>query len=147
MQIKRYIYCESNSALAVVILLLEIKMKSKTKVNEQLRRKRNPELVDTIITSKKNEKWFKVSEILASPRKNRIEKNLELINKDSKDGEIIVVPGKVLSMGEINKKVKIVAVGFSRGAKEKILKAGGKVSTIFEEIKENPDAKGVKILE
>lgn len=31
--------------------------------------------------------------------------------------------------------------------REKILKSGGKISTIFEEIKKNPEAKEVKILE
>ncbi|MCL5730450.1 MAG: uL15 family ribosomal protein, partial [Candidatus Pacearchaeota archaeon] len=68
------------------------------------------------------------------------------IEEQTKEGETIVVPGKVLSMGEINKKIKIVAFNFSDGAKEKILKSGGKISTISEEIKINPDAKGVRIL-
>ncbi|MFZ1970812.1 MAG: 50S ribosomal protein L18e [Candidatus Nanoarchaeia archaeon] len=122
-------------------------MKSKTKVNSQSRRKRSPELLDTIMDAKKNEKWYRVSEVLASPRKNKIEKNLDNISKDSKDGEVVVVPGKVLSMGELNKKVRIVALDFSESAKEKILKSGNKFSTILEEIKTNPEAKGVKILE
>jgi large subunit ribosomal protein L18e len=122
-------------------------MKSKTKVNSQSRRKRSPELVETIMSAKKNEKWFRVSEVLASPRKNKIEKNLEEINKESKDGEVAVIPGKVLSMGELNRKIKIVALDFSESAKEKILKSGSKFSTILEEIKTNKEAKGVKILE
>ncbi len=121
-------------------------MKSKTKVNEQSRRKRNPYLVDTLIHAKKNEGWFVISEILSSPRKNRLEKNLDEIDKESKEGDVIVVPGKVLSMGQLDKKIKIVAFGFSKNAEEKILKAGGKISIILDEIKKNPDAKGVKIL-
>jgi large subunit ribosomal protein L18e len=88
-----------------------------------------------------------VSEILSSPRKNKLQKNLDIINKESKDGETIVIPGKVLSVGELDKKVRIIALSFSKNAREKILKSGGKVSTIFEEIKKNPDAKEVKILE
>lgn len=122
-------------------------MKSKTKVNKQLRKKRNPYLVDTLIHAKKNEGWFVISNILASPRKNRVEKNLNEINKESKEGETIVVPGKVLSMGQLDKKLRIIAYGFSKNAEEKILKAGGKISTILDEIKKNPDAKGVKILQ
>ncbi|MDD5699598.1 MAG: 50S ribosomal protein L18e [Candidatus Nanoarchaeia archaeon] len=121
--------------------------KSKTKINEQLRRKRNPELVDTIIQARKSEGWKRVSEILASPRKNKVEKNLNKINEESKEGETIIIPGKVLSMGELSKKIKIAALKFSHGAEEKILKSGGKVLTILEEIKKNPDAKGIKILE
>ena len=122
-------------------------MKSKTKINEQLRRKRNPELVDTIISAKKNDKWKRVAEILSSPRKNKLGKNLDNINKESKEGETIVVPGKVLSVGILDKKIKIVALNFSQNAREKILGMGGKISTILEEIKKNPEAKGVKILE
>lgn len=129
------------------ILLLDIKMKSKTKINKQLRKKRNPFLVDTIIDTRKNDKWMRVSEILSSPRKNKLEKNLDTINKESKEGDTIVIPGKVLSVGELNKKIKVVAFSFSENAKNKILKSGGKISTIVEEIKKNPKAEGVKILE
>jgi len=121
-------------------------MKSKTKINKQLKRKRNPELVETIIDARKHDKWFRVAEILSSPRKNKIEINLEVINKGMKENDIVVVPGKVLSMGEINKKIKIVALNFSESAKEKIKKSGASFSTIFDEIKSNPEAKGIKIL-
>ncbi|MDE1848549.1 MAG: 50S ribosomal protein L18e [Nanoarchaeota archaeon] len=121
-------------------------MKSKTKINRQSERKRNPELVKTIKDAQKSRGWFKISEILASPRRNHKDINLNQIEEQTKEGETIVVPGKVLSMGEINKKIKIVAFNFSDGAREKILKSGGKISTISEEIKINPDAKGVRIL-
>ena len=128
-------------------LSLDNMAKSNTKINEQLRKKRNPELVETVILAKKNAAWKRVSEILSSPRKNRIEKNLNEINEGAKEGETVIIPGKVLSMGEMDSKIKIAALGFSGSAKEKILKAGGKVSLILEEIKKNPDAKGIKILE
>ena len=57
----------------------------------------------------------------------------------------MVIPGKVLSQGEITKK-KIIALNFSKKAKEKIEKAGGKALSILEEIKLNPEMKGLKIL-
>lgn len=95
-------------------------MKSKTKINKQLRKKQNPDLVDTIINARKNKKWFRVSEILSSPRKNKLEKNLDMINKESKDGETIVIPGKVLSVGELDKKIRIIALSFSKNAREDI---------------------------
>ena len=111
-----------------------------------IERKNNPELVKTIIEAKKKEKWLNVAGLLSSPKLNRINVNLNKINENAKEGETIIVPGKVLSQGEINKKVKIVAFGFSEKAKEKILKAKGEISTISEEIKKNPEAKGIKIL-
>ena len=72
--------------------------------------------------------------------------NLTEIDKDSKEGDTVVVPGKVLSQGEINKKIKVVALGFSEKAREKLMKSKSDPTTILEEIKKNPDAKGVKML-
>ncbi|MBU2562285.1 MAG: 50S ribosomal protein L18e [Nanoarchaeota archaeon] len=120
-------------------------VKKNIKIEKQLKRKTNSDLVKTIITAKKNKKWKKVAERLSSPKRKSL--NLEEINKQAKEGEIIVIPGKVLSQGEIDKKIKIVAFNFSEKAKEKLLKSSVKVLSILEEIKKNPEAKGVKFLE
>ncbi len=122
------------------------KMKTKTLIEKQLRRKANPILVETIIAAKKNENWNEIASVISGSKKNRLNVNLEDINKESKDGEIIVIPGKVLSQGEIDKKVKIIALGFSEKAKEKLLKAKIETFSILEEIKKNPEAKGIKVL-
>ena len=122
-------------------------MKSKTKISKQIRNKGNPELVETVMEARKNSGWFRISEILSSPRRNRVEKNLSVINNEAKEGESVVIPGKVLSVGDIDKKMKVIALKFSSNAQDKILKAGGKISTILDEIKKNPEAKGIKILE
>jgi large subunit ribosomal protein L18e len=121
-------------------------MKSKAKIEKQLKKKKNPELVKTIIEAKKKKKWAEIAEILSSPRINKICINLDKINEKVKEGEVIVIPGKVLSEGEISKKIKIVAFNFSEKAKEKILKNKGETLTILEEIKKNPEAKNIKIL-
>ena len=117
-----------------------IKMvKSKTKISKQTERKTNSVLVETINATKKHKPWLKVSSILSGPRKKRFNANLMEI-KDN-----VVVPGKVLSLGEASKN-KIVALAFSEKAKEKIIKAGGKAIIILEEIKSNPEMKGLKLL-
>ena len=121
-------------------------MKNKTKIEQQLKRKNNSELVDTIITAKKKKAWLEVAGILSSPRVKKINVNLDKINEEAKDGETIVIPGKVLSEGELNKKVKIIAFSFSGKAKEKISNAKGEVLNILDEIKKNPDAKNVRII-
>lgn len=121
-------------------------MKSKTTIERQLQKKTNSELVKTVISAKKNKGWFKIAEILSGPRRKRTEINLKEIDKESKEGDIIVVPGKVLSQGEVIKKIKIVALNFSKKAKEKLLKSKCEVLSIIEEIKKNPEAKGIKIL-
>lgn len=121
-------------------------MKTKTKIGKQIQKKSSKELVETIIAAKKKDKWFKVARILSGPRRKAISLNLGEINESSKDGETIIVPGKVLSQGEISKKVKIVALGFSEKAKEKLLKSKIPCSNIIEEIKKNPDIKRSRIL-
>jgi large subunit ribosomal protein L18e len=120
--------------------------KSKTLIEKQLEKKTNPELVKTIIEAKKKKNWLQVAAILSGPRAKRLSMNIDKINDEAKEGEIVVVAGKVLSQGELNKKIKVVALGFSEMAKEKILKAKGETLTILEEIKKNPDAKNVRFL-
>ncbi len=121
-------------------------MKSNTKIEKQLKKKTNPELVGTIIEAKKKKGWTEIAEILSSPRINKISINLDKINETAKEGETIVIPGKVLSEGELNKKIKIVAFNFSEKAKDKISKSKGEFLTILEEIKKNPEAKNVRII-
>mgnify|MGYP001563260795 CR=1 FL=1 len=121
-------------------------MKSKTKIGKQLKKKNSTELVDTILASKKNNAWNQVAAILSGPRSKRLNLNLGEISKISKAGETIAVPGKVLSQGEINKKIKLIAFAFSERAREKILGVKGETESIFNEIKKNPGAKGIRIL-
>ena len=121
-------------------------MKTKTKIDKQIQKKSSKELVETIIAAKKKDKWLKVARILSGPRRKAVSLNLEEINENSKDGETIIVPGKVLSQGEMNKKIKIVALSFSEKAKEKLLKSKIPSLSIIEEIKKNPDIKRGRIL-
>lgn len=121
-------------------------MKSKQQIEKQLKRKTNSELVETIIAAKKNKDWKEVAEILSGSRRQRKNINVGEINKGAKEGDVLVIPGKVLSQGEINKKIKIVALSFSDRAKEKILNAKGEINSILGEIKQNTEAKGVKVL-
>lgn len=127
-------------------MLINYKMKSKTLIEKQLRKKTNPLLVETIIAAKKNKAWNELASMISSSRKNYLENNLNEINEKAKEGEKIVIPGKVLSQGEINKKIKIIALSFSEKAKDKLKKSGCEVKTILEEIKSNPDAKEIKII-
>jgi len=121
-------------------------MKSNTLIEKQTKRKLNLELVETIRLSRKNVKWQEVAGILSSSRRNKIAMNLEKINKEAKDNETILVPGKILSEGEINKKIKIIANDFSERAEKKLTRSKIKFSRISDEIKTNPEAKSLRIL-
>lgn len=119
-------------------------MKSKRLIEKQLKTKNDKELVDTVIAAKKNKNWYKVAEILASPRSNHKQINLDDLNKT--DGKIVVVCGKVLSQGDVSRKMKVVAYKFSEKTREKLKKAGCETGTIINEIEKNKDAKEVTIL-
>lgn len=121
-------------------------IKPKTLIEKQLQRKRSQELVETIIAAKKQKAWLEVAGLLSAPRKNHANINLEEIDKQTKEGETVLVAGKVLSQGNVDKKIKIVALAFSESAKEKLKNSGSQTLSIPEEIKLNPEAKGIKII-
>ncbi len=121
-------------------------VKSKTKISKQTERKFNPELVETINIAKKKEKWLGVASVLSGPRKNRNNLNLSEINEKSGDSKKVLIIGKVLSQGEMSKKIKVIALNFSKRAKEKLLSSGCEASSILNEIKSNPEMKDIKVL-
>ena len=98
-------------------------------------------------TSKENKVkiWRRVAEDLLKPSRQRRMVNVGHINKKIKDGEIALVPGKVLSEGILNKKVTVAAFQFSDSAKNKINKIG-KALTLKQLLKENPKGSKVRIL-
>lgn len=92
----------------------------------------------------KSKFWFRLSEELAKPTRQRREVNLYKTNKFTREGEIAVIPGKVLSEGNLTKKITVAAYKFSESAKEKINQSGKAIS-IQQLMKENPKAKKVRI--
>ena len=90
--------------------------------------------------------WKAVAYSLSVPTRKRTEVNLNKISRFAKDGQTILVPGKVLGIGELNKKVSIAAYSFSKGAAEKIAKAGGKALHIKEMVAKNPQGSGIVIM-
>ncbi len=89
--------------------------------------------------------WKVIAEEIGRPTRSRREVSLGSIGRNSKANETVIVPGKVLSNGDLPHKVTVAALNFSKQAKEKI-NASGKAISIQELIKENPKAKGVRIL-
>jgi len=90
--------------------------------------------------------WRYVSELLSRPRRKRIVVNVGKINRLCKEGDIVIVPGKVLGGGNINKKIIISALSFSESAKRKILNANGEILSIKEFVERYPKGSGVKII-
>ena len=120
--------------------------KSKTLIEKQVARKHNPEIVETAIKAKKSEKWKNVAEILSRPRRLQVIKNLDEIDKESKEGDTIIIPGKVLGNGDMSKKIKIVALSFSQEAERKLKAKKCEMLSLIKEIETNKKADGIKIL-
>lgn len=70
---------------------------------------------------------------------------MERINRVCKDNDNIIVPGKVLGSGDLDKKLTVSAFAFSESSMEKINKKG-KTMSIHELMKKNPEGKGVRII-
>ena len=116
------------------------KMISKTKISKRIKKKTNSNLVETILLAKKYNQ--EIASLLASPTRRRIRKNLDEIDKEAKEGETIIVPGKVLGQGSINKKIKVVALSFSESAKEKLKKAKCETVQVKEEFEKSKKING-----
>lgn len=121
-------------------------MISKTKIDKKMKNKTSPVLAETIMAAKKKEKWLEVAALISMPRRKMQGVNIDRISKEAKEGETIVIAGKVLSKGELGKKLKICALGFSALALKKIKESKGQAVMLLNEIKSNPDAKGVKLI-
>lgn len=89
--------------------------------------------------------WKKVSKKLSGPRREKVEANLYRINKKTKENDVIVVPGKVLGVGEIDHKLTIACLNCSKTARKKIETSGSNLLSIEELLKQNPEGKDVKV--
>lgn len=121
-------------------------MISKTRLKLRVKRKTNPELVQTIALAIKNPHWLKIAKILSGSTRRHPQVNLSEIDKHSAAGDTIIVPGKVLSKGELTKKIRICALSVSREAKEKLKNMKSEFLPLIEEIKKNSKAEGIKII-
>ncbi len=76
--------------------------------------------------------WLKVSREVSAPTRYRPEVDLGKLDRLTKEGENIVVPGKVLSGGRLGHKISIAAVGFSEAARSSLLSSGCSILSINE---------------
>jgi len=112
----------------------------------------NPELIELIRLLKKKSReneakiWRDLAERLSKPRRRRVVVNLSRINRYTKDGDEVVVPGKVLGAGVIDHPIKVAAFSFSEQARFKIKRAKGRCLSIPDLIKLNPKGSNVKII-
>jgi len=89
--------------------------------------------------------WRLAAEEIGRSTRSRREANVGKIDLVAEENDTVLVPGKVLSAGQLTKKVTVAAWKFSGKSKEKINKKG-KALTIQELMKLNPKGSKVRIL-
>ncbi len=119
---------------------------SNTKIKNRTKRKTNVEFRKTIEEASQHQKWHEIVKILSGSTRYHSSVNLFEIDKISKEGDILIIPGKILSKGELTKKVRICGLGISKATKEKLKKSKSEFVQLLDEIKKNPKAEGIKII-
>jgi large subunit ribosomal protein L18e len=115
--------------------------------------KTNPnliELIEKLIEKSYKEDvaiWKDVSKRLQRANRSTAEVNLSDINRYANADETILVPGKVLSNGNLDNKINVAAFKFSTKAQEKIENAGGECISISDLIEKNPKGSNIRIME
>ena len=111
-------------------------------------RKTDQELITLIRLLKKQSNkenvkvWKTLAKSLEKSTRRRARVNLYKIDKYAKDNETVVVPGKVLGVGDIKKNINVAAYRFSDSAQHKIKNK----LTINELLKKNPKGNKVRII-
>ncbi len=112
-------------------------------------REQTRELIASLKTQaslNKSAVWKRVAFELERPRRNRRVVNFSKINSFAKEGETLLIPGKLLAGGgKLEKKVNIIAFDFSESALKKLSESGSKIQTIEQALKSNPKGKKIRI--
>ncbi len=114
--------------------------------------KTNPRLTSLITTlesvARESEAnvWKDVADRLAKPGRTHAEVNLSRIERYADGDRTVVVPGKVLGSGVLQKEVTIAAVDFSGSAERKIEAANATVRRLEDELDQNPDGRNVQVI-
>ncbi len=91
--------------------------------------------------------WNKIVKELSRSRRNSKGVNLWKINKYTNEGDVVIVPRKLLGDGEIAHKVTIAAFQVSESVKQKAkTNSNIRLISIYDLMNENPKGSRVKII-
>lgn len=122
-------------------------MKSIGSLRKNIGNKTHPVLVETLILARKHKAWHKIAHVLAGSTREHAAVNLGFLDKKTKEGDTVIVTGKVLGTGSLTKKIRICALSFSDSAHQKLKNVKAETATILDEIKKNPKAEGLTLIQ
>jgi large subunit ribosomal protein L18e len=91
--------------------------------------------------------WRDLALRLSKPRSRRATINIGGIARYAGEKDVVVVPGKVLGSGTLDRPITVAAFEFSAQAKKKILSAGGHCLSLKELMDKTPKGMNIKIME
>ena len=112
----------------------------------------NPELIKLIRALRKKSReseveiWRYIADRLSRSKGRRVAVNVSRLNRYTKGGETVAVPGKVLGAGIVDHPINVAAFVFSDQARSKVLRAKGKCLSILDLMKRNPKGTNVKVI-
>ncbi|MCK5660567.1 MAG: 50S ribosomal protein L18e [Methanosarcinales archaeon] len=118
----------------------------------KITKKTNPQLISLIVRLKEQSHtenaaiWKTVANRLDKPTRAHPRVNLGQISRHTGEGEVILVPGKVLGSGLLNHAVTVAALAFSESAKARITDNGGEAITINALMDTVPKGTNVRIM-
>ncbi len=89
--------------------------------------------------------WSRIAQELEKPTRAQPSINIMKLNRVVREGETAVVPGKVLSVGDLSRPMTVAAFHFSEAARAKINEKG-KALSIAELLEQNPKGSKVRIV-
>ncbi|MFA5108453.1 MAG: 50S ribosomal protein L18e [Candidatus Micrarchaeia archaeon] len=90
--------------------------------------------------------WKEAKKLLARPVRARKGVNLSRLERLTKSGQTVLVADKILGSGKLSHPLTVAALSFSQSAKLMIEKAGGKIISVQELEKKNPEGKDLRVL-
>ena len=90
--------------------------------------------------------WLKLAKLALKTSSSKRVVNLTKINDVTKEGEVIVIPGKILGTGNVSHKITLSSFSISNSAAKKIIESGGNIISFKEMIEKFPTGKGVRII-
>lgn len=90
--------------------------------------------------------WKRIAQELEKPRRIKRQVNLSRIDRNTKKGEIVIIPGKILGAGELTHNLRIIAYSVSEVAKKKIKESKSELMDIEEYLSSKKPTKEVRII-
>lgn len=96
------------------------------------------DVLDKAQQEKRKPLYKRVRALVAVPARRRTDVDIFKISKETKEGDSVIVPGKVLGVGAMSHSVSIAALGFSATALKSLQDSNCKVITLKDALAANP---------